>query len=149
MDNCEVAHFVEHYRHKAMKEGYITYNGKHIDCTNSTIARLLCKEARVRWLSIADKEEVYLDDITCVVMEFLEIRIIQNSPAAIPIRDPTEHLNLERIGSGSNTITDSDSEDESEADIVVDLPKRTIGRHVSIIDARRGSITTPMGPSNT
>lgn len=88
MDNVEVAAFVEHYRHKSMREGTPGRTKGHIDCTNSTIARLLCEEARVRWLSVVDKEQVFVDDISCVIMEFLEVHIIQNSPAAIPIRDP-------------------------------------------------------------
>lgn len=44
---------------------------------NTNIARLLCEEARVRWLSVVEQEDVPIDDISAVVIEL--------SPIALPL----------------------------------------------------------------
>ena len=31
---------------------------------------MVCEEARYRWLSIVEEEDVFIDDISCVVVEF-------------------------------------------------------------------------------
>ena len=38
--------------------------------SNSCIAHLLCEEARLRWLTLVECENVMIDDIGCVVIEF-------------------------------------------------------------------------------
>lgn len=35
-----------------------------------SIAQLLCEEARVRWMAIAEYDEISIDDISVIVAEF-------------------------------------------------------------------------------
>jgi hypothetical protein len=65
MENFEVVNFVEKFRGA-------TSNCKNIypaKTSNSTISRLLCEEARYRWLGIVEDDDVMIDDITCIVIE--------------------------------------------------------------------------------
>jgi serine/threonine protein phosphatase PrpC len=72
MENQEVADYVEAYRWTCRKEvnGLEAIDKARPD--NSTIAQLLCEEARVRWLTIVEEEDVLIDDISCVVVELME-----------------------------------------------------------------------------
>mmetsp|Transcript_16821 Transcript_16821/g.30067 ORF Transcript_16821/g.30067 Transcript_16821/m.30067 type:complete len:494 (+) Transcript_16821:5656-7137(+) len=67
MDNEDVINFVECYRGSCRKGELL--DSLSITPTSCSIARLLCEEARVRWFSIVEDEDVMIDDISCVVIE--------------------------------------------------------------------------------
>jgi serine/threonine protein phosphatase PrpC len=80
MENSEVVDFVEAYRHSCIRGTFSEINnGILTKPENATIAQLLCEEARMRWLSIVEDEDVVIDDISCVVLEFRDsdVQIVQ------------------------------------------------------------------------
>ena len=66
MSNFEVVNFVEKFKKACKKEGGNSYPAKP---ENSSIARLLCEEARYRWMRIVEEEDGLIDDISAVVIE--------------------------------------------------------------------------------
>lgn len=70
MDNDDVCNFVEYFRSKCQKHHKRSHKGDPVFYGNSNIAQLLCEEARVRWFSIVEDEDVLIDDISCVIIEF-------------------------------------------------------------------------------
>ena len=72
MENQEVADFVEAYRPSCIRDIQSPLKTDRIRPMNSTIAQLLCEEARTRWLSIVEEEDVVIDDISCVILELKE-----------------------------------------------------------------------------
>ena len=71
MENIEVVNFVESFRNSvAVKEISQNYPAR---TSNSTIARLLCEEARYRWFGILENEDVCVDDISCVIIELTKV----------------------------------------------------------------------------
>ena len=68
MDNEDVVNFVEYYRSLTCRE-IKKHKDSEISARNSCIAQLLCEEARARWLSIVEEDDVMIDDISCVVLE--------------------------------------------------------------------------------
>jgi serine/threonine protein phosphatase PrpC len=72
MENQEVADFVEAYRYSCVRDTQSPFRTDKIKPENCTIAQLLCEEARTRWLSIVEEEDVLIDDISCVVVELKE-----------------------------------------------------------------------------
>lgn len=75
MDNFEVANFIEKFR----KSSQNSNNGFPAKPSNSTIARLLCEEARFRWFGVVEDEDVMIDDISCVVIEIGFGELIENN----------------------------------------------------------------------
>lgn len=75
MENQEVADFVEAYRYSCVRDIQSPCVTDIIKPQNSTIAQLLCEEARTRWLSIVEEEDVLIDDISCVVTEIHESNV--------------------------------------------------------------------------
>ena len=69
MDNEDVINFVEYYRLLACKQ-IKKHKDSEVTASNSCIAQLLCEEARVRWISIVETDDVMIDDISCAVLEF-------------------------------------------------------------------------------
>ena len=69
MENWEVVNFVEKFRNNS-KNGGSEYPAR---LSNSSIARLLCEEARYRWLGVVEEEDVMIDDISCVIVEFISV----------------------------------------------------------------------------
>lgn len=72
MSNEEVAEFVDTYRLMCSKNGekYVV----EANVQNSHIARLLCEEARIRWIMRGKKSSLY-DDISCIIIEFDEVAL--------------------------------------------------------------------------
>ena len=70
IENDEVVAFLERYRHSCVRSANAPTIGQPVGCHNATIAQMICEEARMRWFSIIEKEEVLIDDISCVVAEF-------------------------------------------------------------------------------
>lgn len=71
MENQEVVDFIEAYRHSCQRGHYIR-TAEKVKPETCSIAQLLCEEARTRWLSIVEEEDVLIDDISCVVVELKE-----------------------------------------------------------------------------
>ena len=69
MENYEVVNFVEKFRNKCQNGGS-EYPAR---VSNSSIARLVCEEARYRWMGIVEDEDVMIDDISCVVIEIVSM----------------------------------------------------------------------------
>jgi serine/threonine protein phosphatase PrpC len=69
MENEEVINFVEKYRGLCVHEMESTGHKKSFVPSNTCIAHLLCEEARQRWLTIVEEEDVLMDDISAVVYE--------------------------------------------------------------------------------
>ncbi|OMJ68207.1 hypothetical protein SteCoe_34409 [Stentor coeruleus] len=69
MENIEVVNFVEKFK-KGCGESTDLYPAKP---DNSSIARMLCEEARFRWYGIIEAEDVMIDDISCIIVDFEDI----------------------------------------------------------------------------
>ena len=73
MDNAEVAGFVEKYRGSCAllrdNEFEVGNSGK-VDVRSGTVCRMLCEEARKRWLNVIKNYDVQSDDISAIVLEF-------------------------------------------------------------------------------
>ena len=69
MENQEVVDFIEAYRLRSVKNIEMASYNDPVDPDNSTIAHLLCEEARARWLAIVEGEDVRIDDVSCIVVE--------------------------------------------------------------------------------
>ena len=74
MDNDSVAIFVDHFRGISSKTSKKKLKSADVTPENSCISQLLCEEARSRWKKIIEKEDVMIDDISCVVLELFPIR---------------------------------------------------------------------------
>ena len=72
MDNEEVVNFVECFRNKCPRVPAEEANNE-ISYKNTCIAQILAEEARIRWYSIVEEEDVIIDDISCVVVEIKSI----------------------------------------------------------------------------
>lgn len=72
MDNDDVVNFVESYRKICKRKTRTSVQGHLANPSNSCIAQMLCEEARVRWFAIVKEEDVNIDDISCIVLEFKE-----------------------------------------------------------------------------
>lgn len=75
MDNAEVAGYIERYRHSCQSirdnEEEVETSGK-VDVRCATVCRMLCEEARKRWLNIIKNYDVESDDISAIVLEFTQ-----------------------------------------------------------------------------
>jgi serine/threonine protein phosphatase PrpC len=67
MENNEVIDFVEACRGYSRKTEDLT--SEEVRPHSCTIAQLLCEEARLRWLTLVQEEDVLVDDISAVVVE--------------------------------------------------------------------------------
>lgn len=68
MDNEDVSNFVEvcrMYSAKTANKGH----AEEVNVNTACIAQLLCEEARFRWLSIVEEDNVPIDDISCIIIE--------------------------------------------------------------------------------
>lgn len=71
MENQEVCDFVEAFRQRSVRGLQMPRYVDIVQPQNVCIAHLLCEEARARWLSIVEAEDVLIDDICCVVLELI------------------------------------------------------------------------------
>ncbi|CAG9335669.1 unnamed protein product [Blepharisma stoltei] len=105
MENLEVVNFVERFRHSSkFSSGASDFP---VNTNNSTIARLLCEEARYRWFGIIEDEDVVIDDISCVI---IEMNCLEPSTTIEP-ESSTEERNIKGFQS-ITTIDESKKEDE-------------------------------------
>lgn len=71
MDNQEVVNFVESFRLKCRKNvESAPPPGTLINPDSVCISQLLCEEARIRWCTVVEGENVMIDDISCMILEF-------------------------------------------------------------------------------
>lgn len=72
MTNEEVVEFLDKYCEKAATTAGFDSGPKGVVAeVNTTIAHLLCEEARKHWKKIVEEEDVMVDDISCIVLEFV------------------------------------------------------------------------------
>jgi serine/threonine protein phosphatase PrpC len=69
MDNEDVVNFVETYRKKCLLD---CQPPDVVNTNNTTVAQLLCEEARIRWLGVVAEEDVMIDDISTIVLQFAD-----------------------------------------------------------------------------
>lgn len=69
MSNFDAVKFVEKYRHYCLASNSQP-NSAEITCYNSTIAQLLCEEARLRLMLAGEEVEELAENVTCIVIEF-------------------------------------------------------------------------------
>ncbi|OMJ66497.1 hypothetical protein SteCoe_36634 [Stentor coeruleus] len=74
MDNEDVSNFVEVCRMYSAKTAN-KENTREVNVRTACIAQLLCEEARFRWLSIVEEDNVPIDDISCIVIELPKLTI--------------------------------------------------------------------------
>ena len=120
MENQEVVNFVENFRLSCKKnlEGP-DLGCREVECNNACIAQLLCEEARTRWFSIVEGENVMIDDISCMILEFN-----QKAPVGIP-----DIKYVPMADSRNNEISD--------------VRRATTISQISTRDPRRGSFCAP------
>ena len=70
MENHDVVSFVERFRKQCSSASSYSLKGSRVVPSQTNIAHLLCEEARYRWLGICEEEDVMIDDVSCVVLEF-------------------------------------------------------------------------------
>lgn len=117
MENQEVADFVEAYRSSCKREANGASAVDYVCPSNSTIAQLICEEARVRWQTIVEEEDVLIDDISCVVLELQDSHLKLALP---PYRLAVSNLAMTPLEKGSGSVPKS---------------------QVKVRDPRRGSVT--------
>ena len=69
IDNEDVITFVEGYRKKCL---FTCDFPLQVEANNTIIAQLLAEEARMRWLKVITEEDIMIDDISVVIMQFSE-----------------------------------------------------------------------------
>ena len=67
MENMEVVVFIEKFKEKC--DNSHSTDVFPAGCQNSSIARMLCEEARYRWFGLIEAEDVNIDDISCIVID--------------------------------------------------------------------------------
>lgn len=70
MTNQDVVNYVAAYKDKAKRVNVSCENYKEISVNEACISQLLCEEARVRWLALVENEDLMIEDISCIVLEF-------------------------------------------------------------------------------
>ena len=70
MENIEVINFIDSIR-KDCRNPSNLYPAR---TDNSSVSRLLCEEARLRWFQIIEEEDVMIDDISCVIVDLEDIQ---------------------------------------------------------------------------
>lgn len=138
MDNAEVAGFVEKYRSSCTlvrdNELQVENDGK-IDVKSGTVCRMLCEEARKRWLNIIKTHDVQSDDISAIVIEFTQ-----------PPEKVAEQLKMPLLhGKGPNSIyprkiIKSDKVEHMRVSRPIECPAGFDGRRRSVVVKRRHSL---------
>lgn len=126
LDNRDCVNFIERYRRAAQRTCQTTASKANPRVSNTTIAHLLCEEARLRWLGIVEDEGVMIDDISCVIVEM-------NSSGPELGRGPESPRQLSVL---------PDTEEEKEEFNVEDLSAQATNT-MARLDAKRGSMVEP------
>jgi len=124
MDNEDVGTFVEYNRRKCKTNLNSPPLGTEVNCTNTCISQLLCEEARMRWYTIVEEEDVMIDDISCIVVEINRVEGVLAKHSKRPV--PVEEVKEKDEGEG-------EGEDEG-------FRRAPTLKEISVRDPRRGSI---------
>ena len=68
--------------------------GTDVNSSNTCISQIVCEEARMRWYTIVEEEDVMIDDISCIVLEIKKGDGVlkTHSKRPIPIEEINEHV---------------------------------------------------------
>lgn len=137
MSNDQAVHFIEHFSDKCAT----TYRPSTapVQAASTLIAHLLCEEARYRWFDIVEEEDVMVDDISCVVLQFHS----PNVPAL-----PSSTQRISRMTNISVMLEDSREEEsisrpvsrDAKSSVAVEDEEAQVRRKVVRRDLVRGSI---------
>ena len=119
MENEDVVNFVECFRRKCKNEAH--ESGDEVTPLTCCISQLLAEEARVRWYSIVAEEDVKIDDISCMIVEFN----FSDKPITSKVNQRTQ------IKRTIKTVAELDSSEYYRAPSIKDLVIR---------DPKRGSV---------
>jgi hypothetical protein len=123
MDNEDVGTFVECYRNRCRINNNTVCYGTEITPNNASIAQVLCEEARLRWFTIVEEEDVMIDDISCIVFEI-------NRNAGAVIKHLKRPVPVEDVG---NDLVDGDDKT---------LKRAPTLKEIQVRDPRRGSFVS-------
>ena len=142
MENQEVCDFVEAFRNKSLRD--VTEPRLHevVSTDNVTIAQLLCEEARARWLSIVEAEDVLIDDISCVVVE---LQIVAERKRAMPQRSVTtvrDTVDVPGLEEGVKKSSVRPNDPRRNSTVATEEPAATQEPRAMIKDPRRSSIAS-------
>jgi hypothetical protein len=138
MSNEQAVHFIEHFNEKCA--GAYRPSTGPVEPSSTLIAHLLCEEARYRWFEVVEEEDVMVDDISCVVLQFHST----NVPA-----QPMTAQRISRMTNISVMLEDSREEESSisrpisgaaKSSIAVEDEEAQVRRKVVRRDLVRGSI---------
>jgi Protein phosphatase 2C. len=112
MENFEAINLVEKFRNSASKTG----NNYPARTSNSTIARLLCEEARYRWFGVIEDEDVMIDDISCIVLELNSVEPVKIvNGVAVEDRKVDKFKSIAIEGTGVSRSSELDRKDPTRA----------------------------------
>ena len=94
MDNEDVGTFVECYRSRCKSSMNSCPLGSEVNFNNTCISQILCEEARMRWFTIVEEEDVMIDDISCVVLELKRSSglLTKHSKRPVPVEEVPEKI---------------------------------------------------------
>lgn len=69
MEDLDAVNFVEKFRHRSNKNSSGTSRGQ-LDERSTNISHLLAEQARRGWIKMVQEEDVFMDDIGIIVIEF-------------------------------------------------------------------------------
>jgi hypothetical protein len=123
MDNEDVGTFVECYRDKCKSNMSNHSVGVDVCPSNSCIAQIVSEEARLRWYTIVEEEDVMIDDISCIVIEMRKNlgAGVKHSKRPVPMEDISQEV----------------PEGEAEG-----LRRAPTIKEITVRDPRRGSIVS-------
>ena len=100
MDNEDVGTFVECYRGKCKTNINSCPLGPEVNSSNTCISHIVCEEARMRWFTIVEEEDVMIDDISCIVLEIRkgESLLMKHSKRPVPVEEVVENVPEEETG---------------------------------------------------
>lgn len=134
----EAVDFVEKFRHQCSKSPSLPISFP-IRVQNTSASHLLCEEARLRWLGVAQSEDVSMDDISCLVLE-LEGGEKHTQPPNIRFENDLPLLGQVEEGyaviytpAGADPLRNS----------LIPLPPTDKRMFAVRKDAKRGSVTRP------
>lgn len=121
LENEDVVHFVEFYRNKCIKGMDTRPEDNVVRPDNTCIAHLLCEEARIRWQTIIEEEDVMVDDISCLILEMnsCKISFTPKNPGKIPEVMPSNEAVKHELRKAP-TMKDIEVRDPRRGSIVVD-----------------------------
>lgn len=128
MDNDDVGTFVECYRGNCKAGSNSPFYGNVIEPDNASIAQILCEEARLRWFTIVEEEDVVIDDISCIVLEI--------NKGVSGTHGTVRHVKRPAPVDDTKEIVEVMNESKNE------LKRAPTLKEIAVNDPRRGSVVT-------